>query len=290
MDRGFKGVWIPKEIWLHKGLTLQEKIMLVEVDSLDNENGCFASNGHFAEFLGVSDRQVQRMIKSLKEKGYISINYKYKPGSKEIESRSIRIVQGNYPRFIPAPIARENAPEVVTPMSQGVVTDMTQGVVTFMSQGGDKCVADSNTLSNNTGIKSNTSKREASPSPDFTGTNFTPAMIETVNLWLEYKAEQKKAYKPVGLKSLITTIKHKVEQYGEQAVIELITECMGANYQGIIWDKLTKQQPVPVQPRQQQPKQPASTGNPFADMLRKMQAENDSQPEVVGVYDAKEVK
>lgn len=288
MDRGFKGVWIPKEIWLHKGLTLQEKIMLVEVDSLDNENGCFAGNDHFAEFLGVSERQVQRMIKSLKEKGFIAVNFKFKPNSKEIESRSIRIVQANYPRFIPAPIAQEIAPEVVTPVSRGVVTKMSFDVVTDMSQGGDGCVADSNTLTNNTSIKSNTNNKGATPSPDFTGTNFSPAMIETVNLWLEYKAEQKKAYKPVGLKSLITTIKNKVEQYGEQAVIELITECMGANYQGIIWDKLTKQQPVPVQSRQQ-PKQSASTGNPFADMLRQMQADK-SQPDVVGVYDAKEVK
>ncbi len=288
MDRGFKGVWIPKEIWLHKGLTLQEKIMLVEVDSLDNENGCFAGNDHFAEFLGVSERQVQRMIKSLKEKGFIAVNFKFKPNSKEIESRSIRIVQANYPRFIPAPIAQEIATEVVTPVSRGVVTKMSFDVVTDMSQGGDGCVADSNTLTNNTSIKSNTSNKGATPSPDFTGTNFSPAMIETVNLWLEYKAEQKKSYKPVGLKSLITTIKHKVEQYGEQAVIELITECMGANYQGIIWDKLTKQQPVPMQTRQQ-PKQPASTGNPFADMLRQMQADK-SQPDVVGVYDAKEVK
>lgn len=135
---------------------------------------------------------------------------------------------------------------------------------------------------------SNKKTDETGYTPDYSDTNFSPEMIETVNLWLDYKAEQKKAYKPVGLKSLITTIKNKVEQYGEQAVIELITECMGANYQGIIWDKLTKQQPVPMQTRQQ-PKQPASTGNPFADMLRQMQADK-SQPNVVGVYDAKEVK
>ena len=288
MDRGFKGVWIPKEIWLHKGLTLQEKIMLVEVDSLDNENGCFASNAHFAEFLNVKERRVQDIIKSLKDKGYITVGFKYKPGSKEIESRFIRVVDAKYPRFIPAPIASENASEVVQNIAPGVVQETAFDVVQDAAGGGAGKCADSNTLTNNTSIKSNTSNKGASPSPDFSNTNFSPEMIETVNLWLEYKAEQKKAYKPVGLKSLITTIKHKVEQYGEQAVIELITECMGANYQGIIWDKLTKQQPVPVQTRQQ-PKQAASTGNPFADMLRQMQADK-SQPDVVGVYDAKEVK
>lgn len=39
MNRDFKGVWIPKEIWLSTELTLQEKVMLVEIDSLDNEDG-----------------------------------------------------------------------------------------------------------------------------------------------------------------------------------------------------------------------------------------------------------
>ena len=41
-ERAFKGIWIPKEIWLSQDLTMQEKIMLVEIDSLDNESGCFA--------------------------------------------------------------------------------------------------------------------------------------------------------------------------------------------------------------------------------------------------------
>ena len=37
MDRNFKGIWIPKEIWLAEDLTMQEKVMLVEIDSLDDE-------------------------------------------------------------------------------------------------------------------------------------------------------------------------------------------------------------------------------------------------------------
>jgi len=38
MKRDFKGIWIPKEIWLNENLTLQEKVFLVEIESLDNEN------------------------------------------------------------------------------------------------------------------------------------------------------------------------------------------------------------------------------------------------------------
>ena len=35
MQRGFKGIWIPKEIWLSPDLNYVEKILLVEIDSLE---------------------------------------------------------------------------------------------------------------------------------------------------------------------------------------------------------------------------------------------------------------
>ena len=49
-NRAFKGIWIPKEIWLSTDLKVMEKLVLVEIDSLDNEEGCFASNDHFSKF------------------------------------------------------------------------------------------------------------------------------------------------------------------------------------------------------------------------------------------------
>jgi len=39
-DRDFKGVWIPKDIWLSENLSLMEKVLFVEIHSLDNERGC----------------------------------------------------------------------------------------------------------------------------------------------------------------------------------------------------------------------------------------------------------
>jgi len=73
MKRSFKGVWIPKEIWLNKDLTLIEKIFLVEIDSLDNDNGCFASNKYFSDFFGVSKGRCTQIIKSLEAKKYVKI-------------------------------------------------------------------------------------------------------------------------------------------------------------------------------------------------------------------------
>ena len=91
MERSFKGIWIPKEIWLSKELTLQEKVFLVEIESLDNENGCFASNSYFSEFFGLSKNRCSEIIKSLEKKGLISIKYIRKEGSKSIEKRVIEV-------------------------------------------------------------------------------------------------------------------------------------------------------------------------------------------------------
>ena len=47
MERDFKGVWIPKEFYLNRDLSWAEKILLFEIDSLDNFNEkSFELSGH----------------------------------------------------------------------------------------------------------------------------------------------------------------------------------------------------------------------------------------------------
>lgn len=91
MQRGFKGIWIPAEIWLSKDLNITEKVFLVEIDSLDNENGCFASNDYFAKFFNLSKNRCSEIIKALEKKQYLTISYKYKPGTKQIEQRILKL-------------------------------------------------------------------------------------------------------------------------------------------------------------------------------------------------------
>jgi len=74
-NRDFKGVWIPKETWLNKELTWMEKIFFVEIDSLDNENGCFASNNYFADFFMVTPQRCSQVINSLIKKKYVKAAY-----------------------------------------------------------------------------------------------------------------------------------------------------------------------------------------------------------------------
>lgn len=90
MERAFKGVWIPKEIWLDKDLNWVEKVLLVEIDSLDNDEGCWASNSYFADFFNLSKNRISILISSLSKKGYISVDIKYKEGTKQVDKRIIK--------------------------------------------------------------------------------------------------------------------------------------------------------------------------------------------------------
>ncbi len=72
-SRDFKGVWIPREVWLSEQLSLMEKVLFVEIHSLDNERGCFASNHYFSEFFGIHPRRVAAHVSSLKSKGFITV-------------------------------------------------------------------------------------------------------------------------------------------------------------------------------------------------------------------------
>ena len=72
-NRDFKGVWIPKEIWLNENLTMIEKVILIEIDSLDNEEHCSAGNDYLAQFCQCSEWKVSAAIKKLQELGYIEV-------------------------------------------------------------------------------------------------------------------------------------------------------------------------------------------------------------------------
>jgi hypothetical protein len=72
LPRNFKGIWIPREIWLHKELTCFEKMLWAEIDSLDHpENGCTASNAYLQKFFNINERTLQRGLAKLKNLGFI---------------------------------------------------------------------------------------------------------------------------------------------------------------------------------------------------------------------------
>ncbi|MCP1313001.1 helix-turn-helix domain-containing protein [Halomonas sp. 707D7] len=86
-ERAFRGVWIPADIWLNRDLSLQEKVMLIEIDSLQHpEKGCFKSNKKLADFFGLSPNRVSEVISSLKKKGWVSIE-QVRQGKQIVERR-----------------------------------------------------------------------------------------------------------------------------------------------------------------------------------------------------------
>jgi len=71
--RSFKGVWIPKELWLDRNITLIEKCLFIEIESLDNEFGCIASNSYFSKFFNLSPSRISEIISDMVKKGMLLI-------------------------------------------------------------------------------------------------------------------------------------------------------------------------------------------------------------------------
>ena len=72
--RDFKGIWIPKEIWLDKRLNVLDKVILMEIDSLDaDDSGCFASNEYLANFCQCTETKVSTSISKLIKLEYLEV-------------------------------------------------------------------------------------------------------------------------------------------------------------------------------------------------------------------------
>ena len=85
-ERDFKGVWIPKTVWLDERLNALDKVILTEIDSLDNaERGCYASNKHIAEFCQCSETKVSTAISKLIKLGYLYVQ-KFDGRQRELKS------------------------------------------------------------------------------------------------------------------------------------------------------------------------------------------------------------
>ena len=90
VNRKFEGIWIPAMVWESKELSTMEKLFLVEINSLDNDEGCFASNGYFSGFFQLSKNRCTEIIKSLEKKEFISVEL-HREG-KRIVKRVLRVL------------------------------------------------------------------------------------------------------------------------------------------------------------------------------------------------------
>ena len=133
MERAFKGVWIPAEIWLADDLTVTDKVIYAEIDSFCNRyQSCFASNKHFAKLARISENRVSHIIAGLVEKGYVKRQVIYEEDGKTIVQRLLSTTRG-----------------YCYPQQGGIVVDNNRGIVADNK--------DNNTILNNP-IEDNISK------------------------------------------------------------------------------------------------------------------------------------
>lgn len=71
------------------------------------------------------------------------------------------------------------------------------------------------------------------------------SVSEKLKEWLTYKTERKEPYKEQGMKSFLRQVENKTAEYGEQAICELIDECMSSGWKGIIYDRLEQKKAKP---------------------------------------------
>ena len=89
-------VIIPGSILRDENLSMMQRMLYAKLLGLDNDKGCYASNGYLADCLGVSKNHISKSISALERMGYISVEIRYKKNSKEIESRGICCISHTY--------------------------------------------------------------------------------------------------------------------------------------------------------------------------------------------------
>ena len=76
MERQFKGVWIPAEVWLDNRLTLVEKALLAEIDSFTGNGKTFHKcNDTIQTEYGISRNTISRALRKLEALDFIDVNF-----------------------------------------------------------------------------------------------------------------------------------------------------------------------------------------------------------------------
>ena len=80
--------------------------------------------------------------------------------------------------------------------------------------------------------------------------NLPEALQDKLGEWITYKIERKEQYQEQGMKTLLRKVENNLQTYGEQAMCDLIDDCMASGWKGIIFDRLAeKKKAMPQQKR-----------------------------------------
>ncbi|WP_057766730.1 conserved phage C-terminal domain-containing protein [Cytobacillus praedii] len=91
MQRNYYAI-IPANVRYDNELPPNAKLLYGEITALCNEKGfCWAGNTYFADLYNKDKSTIARWIQQLEKRGYITREVVYKKGTREIESRYMRI-------------------------------------------------------------------------------------------------------------------------------------------------------------------------------------------------------
>lgn len=99
---------LPAKLYLSGLFSPNEKFVLLEIYSLSKKNGCYATNKHFADFIGLKENTIQKMMLEFEKAGYIKRIFEYKENSREIKNRIIILTQKFLDEFINEKSESEN--------------------------------------------------------------------------------------------------------------------------------------------------------------------------------------
>jgi len=93
IKRDFNGVFIPAELYLFKGLSFTEKLLIIEIKCLSNDKnrGCYATNSHFSDHFDLTNGRISQIINKMAAAGYLTV--KLKRSGKQIVERNIFLTE-----------------------------------------------------------------------------------------------------------------------------------------------------------------------------------------------------
>tara|TARA_R110000822_G_scaffold94532_1_gene216786 strand:- start:1908 stop:2750 length:843 start_codon:yes stop_codon:yes gene_type:complete len=94
MDKKGYYAIIPASVRYDARLTANAKLLYGEITALCNDKGyCWARNAYFADLYGKTETSVSQWISSLVDCGYVTRQLQYKDGTKQIQSRYLKITE-----------------------------------------------------------------------------------------------------------------------------------------------------------------------------------------------------
>lgn len=214
---------IPASVRYDKTLPPAAKLLYGEITALCNQSGlCWAENTYFANLYEVNVRTIQSWINALLSGGHIYRNIQYAEDGKTVIRRCLSIVPSDNTtpcKNYHGGSAESSATAVLK--SPPIILQENTTV---------------NTTSNNPPNPHAKSKKVIYET--MVSEAQLPELVKAaMRKWLEYK---KHVYQEMGFKTLLAIVQKKAEEYGAEAVVELVDECIANGWKGLIWEKLLK--------------------------------------------------